>query len=73
MIVLVVWIAAAVIILLILGIVGFQVAGQTLRLRQTIDQARSDLWPTMADLLDQLPSNPSSGRHSLEHQTTARS
>lgn len=72
MIVLVVWIAAAAIILLTLGIVGFQVAGQAMRLRQTIGQARSDLWPTMADLLDQMPPNPSSGRHSVEHHGTSR-
>lgn len=70
MIVLVVWIAAAVIIMLTLGIVGFQVAGQAMRLRQTIGQARSDLWPTMADLLDQMPPNPSSGRHSADRSAT---
>lgn len=63
--VLVVWIAAIVAAALLLGIVGFQLVGQVRRLMRSVAAFQRDVQPRVTELLSQLPSDTTQGRHSV--------
>lgn len=66
MIVLIAWIAAAVIAALILGIVGFGLAGQLSRLRESLAALQGEVTPQVTALQRAALQHQSGGRHSAE-------
>ncbi|MGI8694257.1 MAG: hypothetical protein ACR2JK_15380 [Geodermatophilaceae bacterium] len=68
MIVLITWIVALVAAGLILGIVGFGLAGQLRRLQRAVTLTRADVLPRVLGLIVVAPRKPSAGRHSAEHR-----
>lgn len=70
MTVLVVWIAAVMVVALLLGIVGFQVVGQVSRFRRAAAALQRDVQPRVTELLGQLPGDTGQGRHSVSGRGT---
>lgn len=69
MVVFVAWILAAVVAVLVLGILGFQLSGQFARLNRSMEGIRTDVLPRVQKLqADLVASGTSGGRHSYEHK-----
>lgn len=69
--VLIAWIVALVVTGLIVGIVGYQLAGQLARANRALGALRRDIEPRVPELLARVQRDTSAGRHSAERQAGA--
>lgn len=72
MIVLVVWVAALVVVGLMLGLVALQLVGQVSRTQRALQSLRRDVQPRVTELVAQIADDTSTGRHSIERLHSKR-